>query len=177
MPSENLYVWNSNSLFIAIDSCVWNGPVTLSQDLYLSAWAASTAGLATTFNGAISGNGGIYLNPVTVGNSPASQTVIFAGSSDNTFTGTLTVNCQLAELGKPAYVNACSGPIVVGGGTAALSELRWLNNYQDTFAALTLYPNGLRQPEQPQRELRPVPPSMAARLTPAASASSPFSRR
>ena len=82
VPAEPLKVWSSNSLFMAIDSCVWNGPVTLSQDLHLSAWAASTAGLATTFNGAISGNGGIYLDPVIVGNSPASHRLVWSGWCD-----------------------------------------------------------------------------------------------
>ena len=44
-------------------------------------------------------------------------TLLLSGSSANTFTGPLTVYGRLLELGKPASVNACSGPIVVGGGT------------------------------------------------------------
>src|ERR1017187_9753787 len=136
--NEPLYGNSTNSTLVAYDQCSWSGPVTLSATLNVLAADTTASGKAMTFTGPISGAGGMTLeNPVL-----ASGTVMLGGGAPNTFTGPLTVYCPLVEFNKPNLVNACSGPIIVGGGSGALCEARWLHNYQDQFNALTLYANG-----------------------------------
>ena len=135
--AEPLFVWSGQSKLYAFDQCSWAGPVTLNADLNVLPMDTTSSGKTMNFSGPISGVGGInFLD------SPSyNGTLLLSGSSANTYTGTTTVYGRLLELGKPASVNACSGPIIVGGGSAAISETRWLNNYQDQFAAITLYAN------------------------------------
>src|ERR1019366_8027817 len=136
--NEPLYVNSPNSTLIAYDACSWSGSVTLNADFNVLPADTTSTGKAMNFTGPISGSGG-----VTMLDSPSyNGTLLLSGSSANTYTGTTTVYGRLLEFGKLIFVNACSGPIVVGGGRAAVSAARWLHNYQDQFATLTLYANG-----------------------------------
>src|SRR5262249_43397535 len=90
--------------------------------------------------GGISGPGELnLLSPLFgIGN------VRLSGPSPNTFTGPLTVNCQRLELNKPSGVPAYAGLLTVGmPGSSLLSEVRWLNSYQNVGATLLLYSNAL----------------------------------
>jgi autotransporter-associated beta strand protein len=99
----------------------------------------SNSGLLTTFSGGISGIGGMLLEDavLTTGN------VQFSGSSANTFSGPLTVLCQLLEIDKPASTEAFGGPLIIGGGPSSICEVFWQNHYQSPNGSLTLYTNGL----------------------------------
>ena len=136
--SEPLSV-TANSTLMANDQCSWAGPVSLSAILNVLPQDTTSSGKTMNFTGSITGGGGITM----LDSSGYNGTLLLSGSSANTFTGPLTVYGRLLELDKPFDVQAYAGPLVVGGGTAAISEARWLNSFQNPNATLTLYTNGL----------------------------------
>lgn len=68
---------------------------------------------ATTFSGVVSSGGITKAGP---------GTLTLAGSSANTFTGSLTVNAGTVALAKTAGTNAVAGPITIGDGIGAASS-------------------------------------------------------
>ncbi len=80
----------------------------------------------------------------------------FSGSSANTFTGPLTVQCQELELDKPSGTQAYAGPLIVGGGLSGICEAIWLNPYQNVGATVTLYTNGLVNLNNNNEDFGPV---------------------
>jgi autotransporter-associated beta strand protein len=138
--AEPLFVNSPASLLTAIGPCSWAGPVTLNAEFKVAALDPTFSDVAFNFAGSISGSGGLLLlSPLFgVGN------VRLSGSTGNSFTGPLTVNCQRLELNKPSGTNAYAGPLIVGRpGSSGVSEVRWLNRYQKVGATLTLYSNGV----------------------------------
>jgi autotransporter-associated beta strand protein len=111
----------------------WNGPIILHTNLVVT-------GGDTSLNGVISGPGGLDFRNL--------GTAVLGGSSANTFSGSVRARGTLLELGKPSNVRALNGPLIVGGGSGPICEVRWLNNYQDyynpiyTTPTFTLYPDG-----------------------------------
>ena len=135
----NLLVTSSSSTFLANNQCSWSGPVTVSADLHALPQDTLLSGTTMTFSGAITGGGGLIM----MDSPDYNGTLVLAGSSANTFTGPLTVYGRLLELDKSSGAQAYAGPLIVGGGTAAISEARWLNSLQNAGATVTLYANGL----------------------------------
>jgi autotransporter-associated beta strand protein len=143
--AEPLFVNSASSILTAYNQCSWAGPVTLNTTLNVIPVDATFSGSKLNFSGIMSGIGGLNLLPALFGVGNAQ----LSGPNANTFTGPLTVNCQLLELNKLSNIRACAGPLVVGGAPgSALREVRWLNSYQDVYdvahtsASLTLYSNG-----------------------------------
>ena len=137
--NDPLIVDSSNSLLIAFGTCSWGGPVTLNQTLNVLPVDNSNSGLLMTFAGPIFGVGGMLLeNAVFTGGN-----VQFSGSSPNTFSGPLTVLCQLLLLNKPASIEAFGGPLVVGGGSFPICKVSWGNGNQGPNESLTLSTNGV----------------------------------
>ena len=140
IPLEQLIVNSPDSTLSAIGPSSWGGLMTLSTTLKVIALDPTDSGAIFNIAGRITGSGGLnLLSPLFgVGN------VRLSGATNNTFTGPLTVSCQRLELSKPSGVNAYVGPLIVGRSVAAaLSEVRWLNSYQNVGAALTLLSNGV----------------------------------
>jgi autotransporter-associated beta strand protein len=140
ITNEPLFVTSSNSVFEPLNQCVWTGPITLNQNLNLLAIDLASSGLATTLSGPITGSGGIRVMPTAPF---SSGTVNFTGATDNTFTGTLTVDNPLTQFGKTGGHLAFGGPLVVGDPTTFNTTVaRWLGAYQHVQATLTLYSGG-----------------------------------
>ena len=138
--TDPLFVDSSNSTLITHGTCSWGGPVTLNQTLNLIPEDTTLAGLVTTFSGAITGSGGMTLEPVFL----AAGNVEFSGSSANTFSGPLTVQCHNLYLDKPAYTEAFGGPLIVGSGPGPVCQVSWLNNYQGlNEGPVAVYTNGI----------------------------------
>jgi fibronectin-binding autotransporter adhesin len=138
--TEALYVNSASSFLTTYNQCSWAGPVTLNTDLNLIPVDPTASGKLMTFSGAITGTGGLNLQSAIFG----SGNVQLTGTGGNLYSGTTTVNCQLLEFNKPHGVNAYGGPLVVGSGTvSATCEARWLQDYQNVQANVTVYANGL----------------------------------
>ncbi len=138
--TEALYVNSASSFLTTYNQCSWAGQVTLNTDLNLIPVDPTASGKLMTFSGAITGTGGLNLQSAIFG----SGNVQLTGTGGNLYSGTTTVNCQLLELNKPHGVNAYGGPLVVGSGTvSATCEARWLQDYQNVQANVTVYANGL----------------------------------
>jgi fibronectin-binding autotransporter adhesin len=112
----------------------WAGNIVLA--------ATSTIAVATgaplTLSGAISGSG-FGITKILPG------TLMFSGSSANTYSGTTSVNEGTLILNKTAGVDAILGPLTVGndagGGSSDLVQLAGANQI-DTAAAVTIDSNG-----------------------------------
>ena len=137
--TDPLIVDSSNSTLVTYDTCSWSGPVTLNQTLNVLPQDAALSGTATTITGPISGGGGLTM----LDSASYNGTLVLSGSSANTFTGPLTVYGRLLELDKSSGARAYAGPLITGGGSAAVSEARWLNSLQNIDATVTVYANGL----------------------------------
>jgi autotransporter-associated beta strand protein len=138
IPNLPLYVDAPYSEILAYTPCAWSGPVTLNSTLTVAPIDLSGNNQPINFSGAISGPGGLYLQNEFLG----TATVQLTGSDANTFTGGITDNCQLLELNKPAGVTAFNGPLVAGGpGGVAMGEVRWLNSGQTSLPNVTVYDN------------------------------------
>jgi autotransporter-associated beta strand protein len=137
--SEPLFADSTNGTLIAYDSCSWAGPVTVNGTLKVLPSDFTESGLTMNFSGPISGTGSVTLedDPFVAGN------VEFSGSSANTFSGPLLVQCQTLFLDKPFDVQAFAGPLTAGGGPSLICEVEWDNSFQCPDTTLTLYANGV----------------------------------
>ncbi len=132
--SRQITADTSGSLLTALapTNVTWSGPIELDTNLVV-------AGSDLTLSGVISGTGGLDIESV--------GTVLLAGSSGNSFTGTTTAHGPLLELGKPFEMQCFSGSLTVGGAGNATAEVRWLNSDQAILwvdgLGTTLYPNGV----------------------------------
>jgi autotransporter-associated beta strand protein len=66
------------------------------------------SGATSFFQAVISGSGSLTKN--------GTATLVYAGTSPNTLTGTTTVDAGTLRLNKPAGVDAIAGPLVIGDG-------------------------------------------------------------
>ena len=121
MPGSLLTAGGSNPI-------TWSGPVVLNTNLVV-------VGGDVNLDGPISGAGGLFADN--------SGTIEIGGTAANSYTGTTLVRCPLLEFNKSSGTKAYAGPLVVGGGPAGPYEARWLQPYQNVYATLTLYANGV----------------------------------
>ena len=122
-----------------------SGDNRFDPDITLTAsqtFGVAAAGETLFLGGVISGNAGVNLSKEAAGaTSLNAGTLVFDGTTDNTFSGTLTVNGGTLELNKTGAV-AAAGPLVIGDGvgTDAVTELSG-DQIGDT-AAVTVNANG-----------------------------------
>lgn len=132
ITNETLFVNSPGSALTSIGTCAWTGPIVLQHLLDMS------SGATLTLSGPISGDGGLSL---------FGDTIEFAGSQANSYTGETLVRCELLRLNKPATgtAYAFSGPLTIGGGAAPQHEVRWLNNSQinRSTSSVALFSNGV----------------------------------
>lgn len=117
----------AGSRITSFGTCSWGGPVNLWTNLVV-------LGGDMAFSGQVSGAGGFYF--LNIG------TAELGGTQGNDYAGPTVVYCPLLQLNKPSGVTAFGGPLVVGGNSSPSCEARWLQDYQHTFANVTVYGNG-----------------------------------
>jgi autotransporter-associated beta strand protein len=123
----------TDTVINAAATTAWDGDITLS-----------TAGVVVrvdgffndelTLNGRVRGTGG--LTKVGLG------ALTFAGTESNDYTGTTRVNEERLKLGKTAGVNAVSGPLVIGDGTAGAEVFLLADNQIANTASVTINVRG-----------------------------------
>ncbi len=120
--------------------CVWSGDVILNTNLNLIG--------DINFSGAISGPGGLGFF--------GGGTSYLGGPNNNSYTGLTLVRCPLLELYKTSGVKAYGGALEVGGGASGDCEVRWLNSYQNLYANVTLFGNGILNLNNFAEDLGPI---------------------
>lgn len=130
----------SGAFITCIGDNVWSGGVILNTNLNLIG--------DINFSGAISGPGGLGFF--------GGGTSYLGGPNANTYTGLTLVRCPLLELYKTSGVKAYGGALEVGGGAGGPYEVRWLNSYQNLYANVTLFDNGILNLNNFNEDLGPI---------------------
>ncbi|MCC6423945.1 MAG: autotransporter-associated beta strand repeat-containing protein [Phycisphaerales bacterium] len=131
------------SILVYDGSHTISAPIILGSNLDL----LINTGDSLTLSGVLSTSSGTTdLTLGTAGGSTSLGTVTISGGSDNTYSGTFTVNGGKLRLGKSSGKNSITGNLVVGDGTggtnADVVELQGSNQIADT-AAVTINSSGL----------------------------------
>src|SRR2546421_223724 len=134
----NIFATFNNSILISAPQTwtassgglLFNGPVFNQGNLLTFSASASISSLS----GVLSGAGGLTKE--------GSATLALAGSSANSFSGTVTVNAGLLLLEKPANVDAFTGALIIGDGSGS-ETVRLDNSNQTDFANVTVNSSGL----------------------------------
>jgi len=123
-----------------VGSCAWSGNVILSTNLNIVG--------DMNFSGAISGPYGLCFL--------GGGTSTLGGNSANSYSGLTLVRCPLLQFAKPSGTKAYAGALEVGGGAGGTCEVRWLSSYQNLYAPVTLFDDGLLNLNSFAEDLGPI---------------------
>ena len=132
--SNEFLTLSSGSDFRSSTTASWTGPITLNGDVFINVFGGTF-----TNSGAITGTGGI-----TKGQT---GTLIYSGSTINTYSGDTVVNTGILQLSKTVATAAIvNGALIIGddiGGTDADIVRETLANQINSAVPITINSSGL----------------------------------